>query len=310
MKRTENINLGGVLFIIDEDAYLQLSDYIRRLETWFATKHGGNDVAKDIEARLAEIFLEYTKGGQQIVSHEMVAGAIATMGEPEEMDSAEDGEVGQPSATEDAIPIKRLFRDGLNKVLGGVCGGLAAYFNIDVTIVRVLFVVLPFMSFGAIIPIYIILWIAVPEAVTPIQRLMMTGQPINLSNVEKMASDGFNTIRSDVNEIKSKWKSKGRNKANGWLIVALGVGLAFLARRFFSHFGDAHFVGWYPNGVSFFGLLLPSLAGIGLVIAGIMTEGRARLFLLIVGGVVMLYMLMRWILFFFHYYDASFHFLS
>ncbi len=86
MKRTENINIGGALFYVDDDAFQILNDYIGKLERWFKDKEGGSDVVHDIELRLSEIFTGLTKGGELIVTQAMVREAIASVGQPEEFD--------------------------------------------------------------------------------------------------------------------------------------------------------------------------------------------------------------------------------
>ena len=211
MKRTENINIGGVLFFVDEDAYPLLKDYIEKLERWFKDKDGGMDVVHDIELRLSELFSEKSRKGELIVSLIMVREAIAIMGQPEEFDGGSATERQQPQTGYKAA--RRLYRDPLNSVLGGVCSGLAAYLNMEVLLIRILFVVLPFLSFGGIVLVYLVLWIALPQAVTRTQRLEMVGAPITVPNIEKIVVNGIHSVRDEMGEliqVESMPKLEGR----------------------------------------------------------------------------------------------------
>lgn len=222
MNKIENINLGGRAFFADQDAYLKLKDYVQRLERRFASVHGGSEIIQDVENRLAEIFIQMLGGGREIVSLKMVAEAVATMGEPEAFDGGSYEE--QPQHDQSVYGSKRLYRDMEHAKLGGVCAGLSAYLNMDLALVRILSVVFLLMSFGTIATIYLILWIALPMAVTPAQRLEMKGEPITLANIEKTAAEGYVYVKKGFSRARERWnQSVGRSNSTLMLWLPLGM---------------------------------------------------------------------------------------
>jgi phage shock protein PspC (stress-responsive transcriptional regulator) len=208
MKKVVTINIAGRSFYIDEDAFARLDQYLKKLEVWSREKEGGQEMLSDIEGRIRELFEEKIDPSTGVISIDLVKEIINTMGQPE--DFAEEGEgsgdaTGEETSYTQVPPRRRLYRDVEDRVLGGVCSGIAAYFNIDRVIVRVLFAILPFLSFGAIIPIYIILWIAIPPALTATQRLEMRGYDVNISNIEK-------NIKKEYDEVKRKFQQSSAYK--------------------------------------------------------------------------------------------------
>jgi len=211
MKKTVSINLNGLVFYIDEDAFLRLRTYLDKLEKWYRGEEGAQEIISDIEDRIAELFEEKVKPGIGVITMPMVEEVINIMGEPEEFeDLSGENTVDDKSST--YRPPKRLYRDIDDRVFGGVCSGIAAYFNIDTVLVRVIFGILPFVSVGVIIPIYIVLWIAVPPAVTTAQKLQMRGEPINISNIERMIKEEYEDMKKQFGKIKdTKTYKKGKN---------------------------------------------------------------------------------------------------
>ncbi len=214
MKKTVSINLNGLVFYIDEDAYLRLQTYLDKIEKWFAGKDGATEIISDIENRIAELFEEKVKPGAGVVTKVLVEEVIEIMGEPEEFDDdfSEKEESTTFSSGSSYRPPKRLYRDIDDRVFGGICSGIAAYFNIDTVLVRVIFAILPFVSVGVIIPIYIVLWIALPPAITTVQKLQMKGEPINISNIEKSIKDEYEDVKNRFGKIKdTETYKKGKN---------------------------------------------------------------------------------------------------
>ncbi|PWE00455.1 PspC domain-containing protein [Marinilabilia rubra] len=210
MKKVVTINIAGRSFYIDEDAFARLDQYLKKLETWSREKEGGREMLSDIESRIRELFEDKIDPSTGVISIDLVKEIINTMGQPEDFAEEEGSESSREPAGEESTytqvpPRRRLYRDIEDRVLGGVCSGIAAYFNIDRVIVRVLFAILPFLSFGAIIPIYIILWIAIPPALTATQRLEMRGHDVNISNIEK-------NIKNEYDEVKRKFQQSSAYK--------------------------------------------------------------------------------------------------
>lgn len=239
MKKTVTINLNGLVFYIDEDAYARLDAYMDKLKRWFMKKEGAEEIILDIENRIAELFEEKVKPGVGVVTLPMVEEVIKVMGEPEEFDDPEaafEKETTASGSTYYKAP-KRLYRDIDDRVFGGVCSGIAAYFNIDVVLVRVIFGILPFVSVGVIIPIYIVLWIAVPPAVTTAQKLQMRGEPINISNIEKTIKEEYEDVKKRFGKIKDSdtykkgqdfFSSMTKRDKNVMVLVLVLLGAALL----------------------------------------------------------------------------------
>ena len=195
MKKTFTINISGTIFHIEEDAYEVLQKYLVNLKNHFGAGEEGKEIIADIEARIAEIFTDKSDE-KKVVTLEMVNEVIAMMGTPEDFMEQEDEE---EVITSEAKRKKRLYRDPEHRVIGGVCGGLGAYFNMDPVIVRIIFVVLFFGTSGAALLAYLILWIAVPKAINTAQRLEMRGQEANVKNIER-------SIKEEVKDVKESYK--------------------------------------------------------------------------------------------------------
>jgi len=199
MKKTFTINISGTVFHIEEDAYDVLQKYLIKLKNHFGPGEEGKEILADIEARIAEIFIENSTGSQKVVSIEMVNSAIEIMGSPEDFEQEESNEGATETETEETKRQRRLYRDPDHRVIGGVCSGLGAYFNMDPVILRIIFVALLFITGGAAFLAYIILWIAVPKAKNTAQRLEMRGREATVKNIEK-------SIKEEVGEMKENFK--------------------------------------------------------------------------------------------------------
>jgi phage shock protein PspC (stress-responsive transcriptional regulator) len=200
MKKTFTININGLIFNIEEDAYEVLHKYLLNLKHHFGDDEEGREIIADIEARISEIFSEKSSDDSNVITIERVNQMIAIMGTPEDFakDREEDSEIPEPGKS----GIKRLYRDPEHRIIGGICGGLGAYFNMDPLVLRILFVVLTIVTSGTGLLAYIILWIAVPKAKTTAQRLEMKGREATVKNIEK-------SVREDIKEGYSKYKAPG-----------------------------------------------------------------------------------------------------
>lgn len=213
MKKTFTINISGTVFHIEEDAYEILQKYLVNLKNHFGNDDEGKEIIADIEARIAEIFNEKSTDEKKVVTLEWVNEVVEIMGTPEDF-VEEEGEE-EPVASK-AKRKRSLYRDPDHRVLGGVCGGLGAYFNMDPVILRIIFAVLFLITSGAALLAYLILWIAVPKAINTAQRLEMRGQEATVKNIEK-------SIKEEVSEVKESYKkfkesdtySKGKKSMEG-----------------------------------------------------------------------------------------------
>ncbi|WP_372934285.1 PspC domain-containing protein [Mariniphaga sediminis] len=197
MKKTFTINISGTVFHIEEDAYDVLQKYLVKLKNHFGNEEEGKEILADIEARIAEIFIEKASDDKKVITLDWVEYVIETMGTPEDFAEVEGDE--EETFSSETKRKRRLYRDPEHRVLGGVCGGLGAYFNMDPVILRIIFAVLFFATSGAALLAYLVLWIAVPKAVTTAQRLEMRGQEATVKNIEK-------SFREEVKEVKESYK--------------------------------------------------------------------------------------------------------
>jgi len=199
MNKTVNINLAGIFFHIDEDAYLKLQRYLEAIKRSFTDSQGRSEIISDIEARIAELFSERVKHEKQVIGSKEVDDVITIMGQPE--DYIVDNEIfeDEPISHTSRKQSRKLFRDTENSYVGGVSSGLAHYFGIDALWIRLIWILLIFGA-GTGVLLYILLWILLPEAVTTSDKLMMTGDAVNISNIEKKIKDGISTVADSVSE--------------------------------------------------------------------------------------------------------------
>lgn len=198
MKTAITIHISERVFTIDEDAHKRLEHYLQELRTYFAAD-ASDDEAKeiiaDIENRIAEILTDRLGGKRPVVTTEDVSFVMKEMGTVAAIakeNSNNESESEQTESTKDTKegwrPGRKLYRDTDNEVIAGVCSGIAAYFDIDVTFIRIAFLILALLNgFGIIV--YIILWIAMPEAVTAAEKAAMRGKRANISNIEKTVKE-------------------------------------------------------------------------------------------------------------------------
>jgi phage shock protein PspC (stress-responsive transcriptional regulator) len=274
MKKNISINISGIIFHIEEDGYEVLKKYLDSINRYFSSFEDSSEILSDIESRIAEIFLTKLNEGKQIITAEDVNSLVVTMGSVSDFKAAEEqefneGKQPEPEARKqsyrstnaahktlhrdqnrkilggvcagmanyfnvDAVWIrllfalftaawgfglliylimwvavpgsfnleepqdaKKMFRDNEKKVLGGVSGGLAAYFGIDVVVIRLLFVVTGFFGFGIIA--YIVLWLVLPPAISITDKMQMQGEPVTLSNIESNIKKGLNVEEGEEN---------------------------------------------------------------------------------------------------------------
>lgn len=221
MKKTFNVNLGGRLFQIDEDAYEQLNDYLLSIKTCFRSNESGEEIAADIEARLGELFeSKISDGASKIVTFALVNEMITRMGKPEYMLEEENTEEQSEERAKESeknnenddffkrIAIgKKLFRDGDSKMFGGVIAGLAAYLKTDVTLLRIIAVVMFFVTTFWAFLIYLVCWAIIPLAITTTDKLRMRGvEPTPESIAENIVNEepAIDKIMRNIKEVGNK----------------------------------------------------------------------------------------------------------
>ncbi|MCK5170720.1 MAG: PspC domain-containing protein, partial [Bacteroidales bacterium] len=225
MKKTVKINISGVIFHLDEDAYQILQNYLTAINQRFASSEEGKEIISDIEHRIAEILQSKLSEQKQVISKEDIDEVIEIMGRPEDFESEEESNGKDYHQYEKSS--KRLYRDPDNRILGGVCSGIANYLNIDPLIIRILFLVLLF-AFGVIAIIYIVLWALLPAAYTTAQKLDMRGEKFNISDIEKNVRKEYETVKDNFKNFKN---SKDYNRTRNFfesIIYAIGAFFRFI----------------------------------------------------------------------------------
>lgn len=234
MKEVKRCSLAGIAFTLDNSAYDALASYLNGLKERYAQTEGGEEIVADIETRIAELILD-RQANSRVVELPLVEDILRQMGSAEEIDDRE------PAATPRQMPhiVRRIYRDVENAKLGGVLAGLAAFFDIDRTWVRlsyflpILLIIICGMmdldrlcgivaqTFAVINICYVIMWFAIPGARTARQKLEMTGERITEQTLRE-ANFSQRTASADPD-------GRPRTVAAG-LLVAVGQILLFFLK--------------------------------------------------------------------------------
>lgn len=205
MKKTIHINIAGHAFSIDEDAYERLDGYLKAVEKKLGSSEEGRETLEDINLRIAELLRGVHTDASSAITLSDVAEIINTLGDPGDYETPEDpDETGEEKTTFEIPPKKQLFRDPDNRVLGGVCSGLGNYFGVDPLLFRLLFIVATLL-YGTSLLVYLILWIAIPKALTVQQRIIMMGgsavDPRRRRQTDRSGSNGGEVINGSIRAI-------------------------------------------------------------------------------------------------------------
>lgn len=219
MNKTVNANIAGLVFYIEESAYDLLLAYLASIEKNFTNSHEREEIMRDIEARIAEIFRERNSNIKEVVNKTDVEEVIAIMGRPEDYQSDDFDHSGhdtyETEEEEETTGTRRqLFRDPDNAVMGGVCSGLGAYFGMDPVIIRVIFVMLAVFGFSGVF-IYLILLFIIPEAKSTADKLKMRGEAITIESLKSTAKDLRDNIKINADRHKKIGRRISKSIENG-----------------------------------------------------------------------------------------------
>lgn len=214
MNKTVTINISGIVFHIEEDAYQRLYSYLESLRRQFQNEEGRDEILADIESRIAEILTQKKGPNREVVLMKDIEEVIEMMGQPEDISDAKEE---QPSASENAQRNdeeaqrrrnrRRLFRDTDDKVVGGVCSGVGHYFDVDAIWIRLGFVAL-FLIGGTGVLFYLLLMVIIPKAESTAEKLEMRGEPVDVNNIRR-------TIKEEFEEFGNRMKDFGK-EAKDW----------------------------------------------------------------------------------------------
>jgi len=206
MNKTITSNIAGIVFHIDENAFHKLEQYLKNIRNYFAGSEGEDDIVSGIEERIADMFQARLKDGKSVVTMAEVDEVIAIMGQPEAFMDGEDMDEQPKASARSKSTNKRIFRDSDNRVFGGVCSGVSHYLGIADPIWLRLAFLLTFWIAGTGLMLYIILWVVMPSANTPAEKLEMKGESVNAENIGK-------TVNAEFEALRKKWDSS--SAANG-----------------------------------------------------------------------------------------------
>ena len=203
MNKTIIININGIVFHIEEDAYEILKNYMTDVKRHFLNSDDSLEITTDIENRVAEMFSELlATENKQVIVEQDVNTVINQMGRVEDFDAIYED---NSSTTIDADVYnntggRRLFRDPDDHLISGVCAGIADYFNIQPIWIRLAFA-LSFFFFGSGLLLYIILWIVIPQAVTRADRMAMKGQKLNLQGFKDNLEEELSAVKNNLSNM-------------------------------------------------------------------------------------------------------------
>lgn len=247
MNKVITINLGGQAYQLEEAGYALLQSYLKEASAKLDSDPDKDEIINDLEQAIAEKFNRLFNGGKNVVTAKEAEAVIEEMG-PVEGNAKKAGET--ENGSKENLKGKRLFRIKEGKVIAGVCTGLAAYFEIDVVIIRIIFVLLGLLTHGIMILVYIVMMIVIPKADSSAKLAAAYGDPLTAQELIRRAREEFAEF-SDKGEWK-KWKyemkQKYRQQRSEWRA----------SER-------------YPSGSGFFGLVILAfiifwLAGLALII--------------------------------------------
>jgi len=193
MNKALNIHLAQIKFSIDEKGYSKLKSYLKNLEKLFISTEGKEEIIEDIEARIAEIFSQYKKYDNYVISEKEVESVIQTMGTVEDLT---DDEVSKENT--DPKTSRKFFRDSDDYWFGGVAGGISKYFALDTLWVRLVLFILFLFGVPFTILIYILIWIFAPEAKTTADKIRMKGEPVNISSIKNKVKEEYEELSDSV----------------------------------------------------------------------------------------------------------------
>ncbi len=260
MKRTVSINLNNQNFQIEEDAYDKLATYLESIKRHCGVGADAAEVIADIENSLAEKFKLTITPYKEIITIEDVHNLIKIMGTVEDFDREVGGTVSEDSEMKEEIPEtktkRKLYRDMDNAVIGGVASGLGNYFDVDPVLFRIIFIALIFAG-GSAFPVYILLWIAMPEAKTAYQKLEMQGQTPTLAAFQNLSRAG--------KQLQENWKKRWEKRSAIGKLISLPL---VIINGVFSAIKEVWTVLWPVIRLGF-GLAISALSFIGLGAVGV-----------------------------------------
>ena len=193
MKKTLKVAIGGCSFTIDEDAYMALESYLDSFKAGLDNSSSSSQVMDELEMRIADL-LKVQIGRREVIDLNMVnsvlnqIGPVAPRPQQTNANAEEQKQEDTYSGQQHQNAVRKFYRDAENKRIAGVCSGLALYLNIDVTLVRIVFLV-ALICGSAGFWIYLVLWIVAPEARTAAEKCELRGIPATAENIRRFTEN-------------------------------------------------------------------------------------------------------------------------
>lgn len=241
MKKTISINLNETIFQIEEDAYSRLEKYLNSIKNYYKPNEA-DEIVFDIEASISEKLNQKVSKEKNTINLKDVEEIIGEMGsvndfeeDVEKRDINDNANKNENDNNENGA--KRFYRNPDDVILGGVCSGIAAYFDTDPLFVRIFFIVLT-LFWGSGVIVYLILWIIIPEAKNSTQKLEMKGKPINLEEIQELVREKSKNIKEGGKNIIENIKSKkgGIYKISDTFVKIIGKILSIFKKILFGFF--------------------------------------------------------------------------
>lgn len=231
MKSTIKVSIGKLAFTLEEEAYQELKAYLDSLEHHFADNPSGREIMEEIENRIAELLQEGLYDGDA-VSVSKVREIITKLGSASDMDGEPESKTAGAAPEETPKASKKLYRDTKDKVLGGVCSGLAAYFGKEASLFRILFVVFTLglgsvtvfshhlgPGAGTCVLIYLAMWLIIPPAKTVDERCTMRGEANNVDSIRRNIETGAHEIEQAARDFSNSHPGFWQGFARFWQIL-------------------------------------------------------------------------------------------
>ncbi len=210
MNKTVTITIQGMVFTVEEDAYIELKAYLEAIQNQFGSSEESKEVLQEIESRIAELFQEEILKDREVITKQDISQLKSIMGEVHDFIDQEDHQDQKQEEKK-----KRFYRDGDHKIIAGVASGIAAYLGVDPTLVRILLVVglITGVLSGFVIILYLIIWLVTEEADTLVERMEMDGQPVTLHSIQNRVKETVQAGKELVDEkIHSEKVKKNSSK--------------------------------------------------------------------------------------------------
>lgn len=219
MNKVVTINLNGRAYQLDEDAFGALRAYLDDAEARLADDPGKAEIIADLEQAMAEKCDKVLSPHKSVVSSDEIRKIIEEMGPVEGNDTAKDA--GGANTQTDAAP-KHLYRIKEGAMLWGICTGLAAFFGIDVVLVRIIFVILFFITGGGFGLVYFVMKFLIPEADTMQDKAAAHGEPFNAQELVNRVKQEYASLATRLTNSHDshlewrKWKHEMKRERKQW----------------------------------------------------------------------------------------------